>query len=78
MDAKNLVWVEDVRAELIIPGRAKPIVRSAFREHLLKHSIQTVEMPYQGTRRAYITKAEAQKIIEHFKLLHWRKKTVEP
>lgn len=74
MAKKKLVWIEDVRTQMVVPGRAKPLARSAFGVQLKKHGIKTQELPYQGTRRAYVTEAEAAKVIEHFNLLHWRKR----
>jgi hypothetical protein len=73
MAKKKLVWIEDVRNQLVVPGRSKPLARSAFGLQLKKHGIVPQELPYEGTRRAYITEAQSAKVIEHYNLLHWRK-----
>jgi hypothetical protein len=69
---KDLIWVEEVRAKMLLPGRAKPIARSAFRNHLLKHGIAALEARFDGPNRAYVTLAQEQEILKSFRLLHWR------
>jgi hypothetical protein len=68
----ELIWVEDVRATLVLPGRTKPIGRSSFLLQLKKHGFKAVQLPHGVTHRAYITPEQAEQLGKSFRLLHWR------
>ena len=69
---QDLVWQEDVRAQLLLPGRSRPIAPTAFRLQLQKLGIKIIKPNMDGPKKGYVTKADANMLLAQFKLLHWR------
>jgi hypothetical protein len=68
----DLVWQEDVRAQMVVPGRSKPIAPTAFRDQLKKLGVKIIKPNQDGPKRGFVTKADANMLLAQFKLLHWR------
>ena len=66
-----MVWVGDLREDLVMPGRDKPIARSAVDRLINKFTEERIILGAgRGKNRAYVTKEVAAKVREYFDLKH--------
>jgi hypothetical protein len=67
---QKTIWVEDLRLQLIMPGKSKPITRAACDRLINKWQKGRIIIGKGQHARAHISEDIAEKVKEYFRLKH--------